>query len=329
MHENALMKLAELYDAGLFSPAFYKRKLPGREMLLDYERFVTLPFTYKQELRDTSAFERTVCRPEDVYGIFSSSGTTGDRTFYIFSKKDKLVHEEFIKAFYTELEVMPWDLGGVMIPVDTGVIGHTMMWQFTTMGAGYINCPEPSPENIIRLISELPITIVASRPTVLSALAQREDWTRAAQESSVKKLLVGGGLLSPERRSLLEYVWGAQCYNMFGMSEVFGPIAGECKYKDGQHYPDQYLLIEIIDPETKLPVVPGRKGVAVYTTLWDKGFPLIRYWTGDIMRLDPTPCRCKSAMPRLWVYGRLADCTMRDGDYVFPEEQDFCPKECL
>lgn len=47
----------------------------------------------------------------------------------------------------------------------------------------------------------------------------------------MNKLLMGGGFLSSERRKILEDAWGAECYNMFGMSEMFGPMAGECKQK--------------------------------------------------------------------------------------------------
>ena len=106
---------------------------------------------------------------------------------------------------------------------------------------------------------------------------------------------------------------------MFGMSEMFGPMAGECRQKNGLHYLNQYLMIEIVDPETGNPVEDGQLGVAVYTTLWAKGFPLLRYWTDDIMIVTNEPCDCGSCYPRLYYLGRLADCYILDGTYVFPE----------
>ena len=274
---------------------------------------------YKRQLRDSTIEQRTTTDSKDIYGVFSSSGTTGEKTFYIYNKKDKQVHEEFVRTFYTELGITENDLGGVMAPVDTGVMAHTMMWQFTTMGAGYVNCPIPSPENIIDTITKVPVTVIATRPSIASSVIYNPYITDIARKSHVDKLLMGGGFLSSERRKLLEKAWNAECYNMFGMSEMFGPMAGECKKKNGQHYLSDYLMIEIVDPKTGNPVNVGEIGVAVYTTLWDKGFPLLRYWTDDLMKLDFSQCECGSSNPRLFFKGRLNDCFIIDGEYVFPE----------
>ncbi len=316
---NELSKLRDLNAKGVFSPYFYSRKIKDVAQLESYGMFQTIPFTFKNEIRNTSVEDRTTTRPEDIYGVFSSSGTTGEKTYYIYNKNDKKVHEEFVKTYYSELGVTAEDLGAVMAPVDTTVMAHTMMWQFTTMGAGYVNCPIPSPENMIDTISKIPVTIIATRPSIASGVAYNPLMQKIAQKSKVKKLLMGGGFLSEERRKLLEFSWDADCYNMFGMSEMFGPMAGECRNKNGLHYLDKYLMIEIVDPQTKEPVKDGEPGVAIYTTLWDKGFPLLRYWTDDVMRITREKCSCGSPYPRLYYLGRLNDCFMINGKYIFPE----------
>lgn len=320
MFENELHKLRTLYNSGLFIPEFYSKKIKSETSFSNYDEFQKVPFTYKDELRTSSVMERTTTDIEDIYGVFSSSGTTGNKTFYVYNKNDKKVHEEFVKTFFEELKVTAEDLGGIMAPVDTGVMAHTMMWEFTTVGAGYINCPQPSPENIALFVEQVPITIIATRPNVATNVVYDKDASKKAFSSKVNKLLLGGGFLSKQRRLLLEKTWNAQCYNLFGMSEMFGPMAAECKQKNGLHYLDKYLMIEIIDPETLLPVKEGEIGVAVYTTLWEKGFPLLRYWTDDLMRIEKKKCECGSELPRLFYLGRLADHFKTEiGKYVFPE----------
>lgn len=319
MYEHELTKLKNLYAKGVYTPAFYKKKIKDSTQFESYEAFQTIPFTFKREIRNTSVEERTTTKKEDIYGVFSSSGTTGEKTFYIYNKNDKQVHEEFVRTFYTELGITESDIGGVMAPVDTGVMAHTMMWQFTIMGAGYVNCPVPSPENIIDTITKVPVSIIATRPSIASGVAYNPVLQEMAKKSCVKKLLMGGGFLSDERRKLLESSWNADCYNLFGMSEMFGPMAGECKQKNGLHYLDSYLMIEIVDPNTGKVLENGTPGVAVYTTLWDKGFPLLRYWTDDIMIITKEKCSCGSVFPRLFYLGRLADCFIVDEEYVFPE----------
>jgi len=317
--ETELEKLRILYDQGVFAPSFYADRVKSRSSFSSYESFIEIPFTMKQDLRTTSAFDRTATPRNQVYGVFSSSGTTGKKTFYVYSKEDKLVHEEFVRTFYKAIGIGPDDLGGVFAPVDTGVMAHTMMWQFTTMGAGYVNCPNPSPSNMSEILRELPITVVATRPDVVTTMAWSDEWREAAFNSSVTKLLLGGGFLSKERRSKIEKTWNAETFNMFGMSEMFGPMAGECQEKHGQHFRNDYLMIELVDPNTGKPVEDGEDGVAVYTTLWNKGFPLLRYWTDDIMSISYAKCDCGSSYPRIFYKGRLGDCFQLEDKIVFPE----------
>ena len=133
MFEKEMIQLQKLYKNGLYEPKFYSDKVKSIDMFSNYEELKKIPFTYKQELRDTPVCERTTTKMEDIYGVFSSSGTTGEKTFYIYNKNDKKVHEEFVKTLFSEVGVTEKDLGAVMLPVDTGVKAHTMMWQFTTI----------------------------------------------------------------------------------------------------------------------------------------------------------------------------------------------------
>ncbi len=317
MYQQELQKLKGLYHRHCFDIPMYADKVAPTAFDC-YENFITIPFSYKQEIRNSSVFQRTTSQRDEVYGIFSSSGTTGTRTYYVYNKKDKVVHEEFVRTFYTELGITPGDLGGIFAPVDAGVMAHTMMWQFTTMGAGYVNCPEPSPHNMMELVQAVPVTVIATRPDIASTVAYFTETRVAAANSAVKKLIVGGGFLSEGRRKLLERTWNAECFNMYGMSEIFGPIAGECRKKNGQHYLSDYLLIELIDPDTMLPVPEGQPGIAVYTTLWDKGFPLLRYWSDDLMHITWTCCDCGSKLPRFYHLGRMGDCIKIKDKFIFP-----------
>lgn len=320
MYEYELEQLTNLYRKGLFSKPYYNKRIKGEKSFSSYEEFRKIPLMEKQSIRDTAVFDRTNTSLNDVYGIFSSSGTTGDKTFYVYNKNDKAVHDEFVKTFFEELGITSMDIGGVMAPVGTGVMAHTMLWEFNTVGAGYINCPEPTPYNMIEIVEKVPVTVLATRPNIASTIAYFPEFRSRARGSKVKKLAVGGGFLSESRRKIIEDSWDAECFNCFGMSEMFGPMAAECHEKNGLHYLDRYLMIELLDPLTKEPVPEGHPGIAVYTTLWEKGFPLLRYWTDDLMIIDKTPCKCGSFTPRIYYLGRLADCFNIEGKYIFPEQ---------
>ncbi|MCH5161953.1 MAG: phenylacetate--CoA ligase family protein [Clostridiales bacterium] len=324
MYERELKKLKALCEGGLYKSPFYARQVRDAAAFDSYESFCKIPFMYKDDIRSCNAYDRTSAEKGEVFGIFSSSGTTGEKTFYVYNKTDKKVHEAFVKDFFTEFGVDSGDLGGVFAPVDTGVMAHSMMWQFTVMGAGYVTCVQPSPENMIDFVTKLPVSVVATRPSVVCSIVGNPEFEEKAQKSHVRLMLLGGGFLTEGRRKVIEKAWGATCYGLLGMSEIFGPIAAECKHKDGLHYPSKYLLVEVVDPVTHLPVSAGEAGVAVYTTLWNKGFPILRYWTDDIVRLDNRPCACGRKLPRIRYLGRLADCFTVDGKYVFPAMLEEC-----
>lgn len=318
MYEHELKKLKELWKQGLFDNAFYKRQISDGAYLDTYDNFTRIPFMKKEDIRNTGIFERTTTRKEDIFGVFSSSGSTGEKTYYVFSQEDKRVQEQCAQTFLQGIGIDSTDIGGILSPIGTGIMAQTMMWQFSAVGAAYVNCSEPSPENIVTLLDKVPVTVVATRPEVMSIT--NPEYSDRLYDSTVKTLLPGGGFVTEGRRRMLEKIWNAKCYNFYGMSEVFGPVAAECTEKNGQHYPDDYLMIEVVDPDTGLPVEEGQPGIAVYTTLWFKGFPLLRYWTDDFIKIDRRKCRCGCKWPRFYYLGRRSDC-FRIGDiFYFPKE---------
>ena len=100
-YERELAVLRKLYKTGIYEPDFYKKKLSGIDSFRDYNSFAQIPFTYKRELRNTSVMERTTTELKDIYGVFSSSGTTGEKTFYVYNRNDKSVHEEFVNTLFS------------------------------------------------------------------------------------------------------------------------------------------------------------------------------------------------------------------------------------
>ena len=115
---------------------------------------------------------------------------------------------------------------------------------------------------------------------------------------------------------------GIELYDIYGLTEIYGPGIGiNCKYNTGMHYWDDYLYIEIIDPQTLKPVPDGEMGEIVITTLVKEGAPLIRYRTHDLSRIIPGECPCGSKHPRLdTIMGRTDDMMKIKGVNVFPSQ---------
>lgn len=83
------------------------------------------------------------------------------------------------------------------------------------------------------------------------------------------------------------------------MTEMGLGGAVSCQNLIGYHFRENDLFIEIVSPETGMPISEGQYGEIVFTTLTRKGMPLIRYRTGDISRWLPGVCPCGSVLKRM------------------------------
>jgi phenylacetate-CoA ligase len=101
-----------------------------------------------------------------------------------------------------------------------------------------------------------------------------------------------------------------------------GPgVAGECLYRCGMHIWEDHFIAEIIDPETGEVLPEGSIGELVLTSLSKEAFPMIRYRTRDITRLDYTPCDCGRTHVRMQkTMGRSDDMLIIKGVNVFPSQ---------
>jgi phenylacetate-CoA ligase len=158
----------------------------------------------------------------------------------------------------------------------------------------------------------------------------------AAQErielagSAVRRIFVAGepGGSIPAVRSRIESAGGARVYDHSGMTEM-GPVAFECDPRPGGlHVNEPEYIAEVIDPATLQPreeagaPESGVTGELVLTNLGRWGTPLIRYRTGDQVRLvrPGRPCACGRWFARLegGILGRIDDMFIVRGNNVFP-----------
>ena len=123
-------------------------------------------------------------------------------------------------------------------------------------------------------------------------------------------------------RQRIEELFGIETFDIYGLTEVYGPGIGiDCRLHQVIHYWSDYLIFEIIDPDTGEVLPEGSEGELVITTLAKEGLPLVRYRTRDITRIIPEPCPCGSPYPRIErIRGRSDDMIKIKGCNVFPAQ---------
>ena len=115
---------------------------------------------------------------------------------------------------------------------------------------------------------------------------------------------------------------GVELYDIYGLTEVYGPGIGiNCKADSAMHIWSDFIYLEIVDPETGELVPDGEPGEIVITTLQKEGAPLIRFRTHDLSRIVPGPCECGSTHPRIDIItGRTDDMVKVRGVNMFPAQ---------
>lgn len=304
---------------------FYRKKF--KDAKIDPERIKTLddlpklPFTVKKDFRDNYPIGM-LCVPDDqVIRYHASSGTTGKRTIVGYTRNDINQWSTSLARGLTSLGVGRSDIiqnsygyglftGGLGFHYGAEMVGATTL----PTGAGMT-------ERQLELMQDLGTTVFACTPSYFLHIAEvaRKLGIDFSRDTKLKVGLFGAEPWSEDMRKRIEESTGINAYDVFGTSELNGPLFMECKYKNGIHvWADQYI-VEIIDPETGEPVGEGKKGELVVTTISKEAMPLIRYKIGDITYIDSDDCECGRTHPRLMrILGRADDMLIIRGINVFP-----------
>ena len=162
-------------------------------------------------------------------------------------------------------------------------------------------------------------TVLVCTPTYALHLAEAaEDENIDITNSSVRILIHAGepGASLPSTRDRIQKAWGAAVFDHAGATEV-GAWGFESPYHDGLHINEGEFIGEVIDPVTQK---PADEGELVITNLGRVGMPVIRYRTGDRVKLSNEPSKSGRTF-RLFdggVIGRVDDVLIIRGVNVFP-----------
>lgn len=163
------------------------------------------------------------------------------------------------------------------------------------------------------------------KPTAFVGLPQYllrwgHTWIKAGGEpskSTLRKAYVLGEPVPPPVREKIERMWDLDCRIGYGLSEV--GAGAECEEKNGYHWPEDEIIVEVVDPKTGEPVNEGEKGELVYTTLTKTGTLAIRYKSGDESAILGRECSCGRTHAKLkLIETRLDDLMKVKGTLVSP-----------
>ena len=320
-----LQRLQQTVAHCMQSP-FYKKRFEEiglkPEAIQSLQDLRKIPFTTKQDLRDTYPFGMASVPLRECVRLHSSSGTTGTPTVILHTQRDL---DEWANQVARNL----WMVGLRPDDVFQNSSGYGMFtgglgFQYGAERLGMLTIPAAAGNSLrqIKFMTDFGTTAVHAVPSYVTRLREVMDSVGVdpRRDTKLRVLAIGAEPHSEEQRRRIEEMMGVKAYNSFGMSEMCGPGVGfECPEQNGLHFWEDYYIVEIVNPETLEPVPDGEIGELVLTTLCREAMPLLRYRTRDLTRVLGRSCPCGRNHVRLdRMRGRSDDMMVLRGVNIFP-----------
>ena len=304
--------------------AFYRERFAALDLtrITRPEHFTTLPFSEKDDLRQAYPLGIQAVPDREVVRIHSSSGTTGTPVIIPYTAKDVADWATMFARCYAMIGCTAEDRIHITPGYGLWTAGIGFQAGAEKLGAMAIPMGPGNTEKQLRMMRDLRSTVLCATSSYALLLAEEIARQGIRDQLYLKKGLIGSERWGKVMRQRIANELGVKLYDIYGLTEIYGPGIGiSCDAHDGIHYWDDFVYIEIIDPQTGENLPDGEWGEIVITTLRKEGAPLIRFRTHDLSRILPGDCPCGSKFPRLdTIQGRTDDMVKIKGVNLFPSQ---------
>ncbi|MBR1837290.1 MAG: phenylacetate--CoA ligase [Kiritimatiellae bacterium] len=313
-------RIAALRAAG----SFYGKKLEeaGVTHVDSPEDFENLPFSEKADLREAYPLGLMTAPEEKIVRIHSSSGTTGTPVIIPYTAKDVDDWATMFARCYETAGITAMDRIQITPGYGLWTAGIGFQAGCEKLGAMAVPTGPGNTEKQLEMMQAMGSTVLCATSSYALLLAEEIEKRGIKDKIKLRKGVIGSERWSAKMRARISEGLGIELFDIYGLTEIYGPGIGiNCPGGEGMHVWDDFLYLEIVDPETLRPVPDGEWGEVVITTLVKEGAPLVRYRTHDLSRIIPGRCPCGRSYPRIdAISGRTDDMMKIKGVNVFPKQ---------
>lgn len=336
LRDLQLRRLQALCAALRAGNAFYAPRVAAEFATLE-EFSARVPFTLKQDFVADQAehppFGTNHTEPLESYTRFcQTSSTTGHPLRWIDTPASWNWMLDCWERVFTEAGVRMGDRIFFAFSFGPFLGFWTAFDAATRMGCLAIPGGGMSSTARLRTLIDSQAQVLCCTPTYAIRLAEvaRAEGTDLSS-LAVRTVIVAGepGGSVPGTRALLERHWsGARIVDHHGMTET-GPVSYECARRTGVlHVMEREFFAEVIDPASG---AAASEGELVLTNLGRTAAPVVRYRTGDMVRVDNAgPCACGTNEMALvgGIRARRDDMVVVRGVNVYPSAIEDVIRAC-
>ncbi|MFA4877425.1 MAG: phenylacetate--CoA ligase [Methanoregula sp.] len=318
-----------VYRLYSFSP-FYHDRMKEQKVHPDDIRDISdvrkLPFMFKRDLRDNYPDRLFTASQDELVRYHVSSGTTGKPTVVGYTQNDVDIWTTSLARGLTSIGLGRGDVIQVSYGYGLFTGGLGMHYGAERIGATVLPTSVGNTERQIELMQDLKATAIACTPSYLLHIGEVAEKMGISikNDTCLKTGILGAEPWTESMRTRIEDWLGIKAFDIYGTSELSGPMYTECAEQQGFHIWSDIALVEIIDPKTEEPLEAGEKGEVTITMLQKEALPMIRYRIGDISSMEDGVCSCGRTHPRIRrIQGRVDDMLIIRGINVFPSQVEY------
>lgn len=319
-------RLRKLVDYVYHNVEFYRKKMQAVGLMpadiKGIEDIEKLPFTTKDDLRETYPFGLFAVPQSEIVRIHASSGTTGKATVVGYTRYDLDIWAECVARCMTMAGVGRDDIIQVAYGYGLFTGGLGAHGGAEKIGATVVPMSTGNSKKLTTMMVDFGATAIACTPSYLLHISEVLREEGLLDKIKLKAAVCGAEPWTEKMRNEIEQSLHIHAHDIYGLSEVMGPgVACDCEYHEGLHVCEDHFFPEIVDPKTLKGVKEGETGELVFTTLTKEGLPLIRYRTKDLTSITREKCACGRTSARISRFkGRSDDMLIIRGVNVFPSQ---------
>lgn len=322
------LKLQEVLQYVSANSVYYQNLF--QEHKIDISKINTLedlqliPTTTKEDLQRNN--DNFMCVPtHKIIDFATTSGTLGDPVTFGLTDNDldRLAYNEAIS--FDCAGIKEGDIVQLMTTMDRRFMaGLAYFLGLRKMKVGVIRVGAGIPELQWDSILKYKPTYLITVPSFLLKLIEYADSHGIDYNNLGIKgaICIGESLRNQDfSNSILAdkiaSKWNIKLFSTYASTEMSTAFT-ECEHGVGGHHHPELIIVEVLDDENKL-VKEGESGELTITTIGVEAMPLIRFKTGDIVKLHTNPCMCGRNTLRVGpVVGRKQQMIKYKGTTLYP-----------